>query len=48
MTNIKNLAIEILNKDFETRNKLMEWLDLYEKYLLDVEIENNLILNQLH
>jgi hypothetical protein len=41
MTNLKKLAIEILQKDFEIRQQLLKDLSLLEKYKLEIEIENN-------
>jgi len=48
MTNLKLLAIEILEKDYETRNELIKELSLSEKYKLEVIMESNFILNQVH
>jgi hypothetical protein len=48
MTNIKKLAIDILQKDYQTRQQLLKELSLLEKYKLEELIEENYINSLIH
>ncbi len=41
MTNLKKLAIDILQKDYQTRQQLLKELSLLERYKLEELIEEN-------
>jgi len=48
MTNIKKLAIDILQKDYQTRQQLLKELSLLDKYKLEELIEENYINSLIH